>query len=66
MSAIAEEIRWAEEILSELTHDWPSNIPDPTMPSSIIKNRMASFEESLHNNAGRVPYVKGIPSARYV
>jgi hypothetical protein len=40
--------------------------PGSNVPPCIIKNRMASFEESLHNNAGRVPYVKGIPSARDV
>jgi hypothetical protein len=42
------------------------NIPDPTMPPSIISNRLASFQEALNSNAARVPRIQGIPSAKEV
>jgi hypothetical protein len=42
------------------------NIPDPTMPPSIISNRLASFQEALHSNASRVPRIQGVPSAKEV
>lgn len=34
------------------------NIPDPTMPPSIISNRLSSFQEALSNNASRVPHIQ--------
>jgi hypothetical protein len=42
------------------------NIPDPTMPPSIISNRLGSFQEALTSNAARVPHINGIPSAKEV
>jgi hypothetical protein len=37
------------------------NIPDPTMPPSIISNRLSSFQEALGSNASRVPKIQGVP-----
>lgn len=37
------------------------NIPDPTMPPSIISNRLGSFQEALGSNASRVPKIQGVP-----
>lgn len=37
------------------------NIPDPTMPPSVISNRLSSFQEALSSNASRVPHIQGIP-----
>jgi len=37
------------------------NIPDPTMPPSIISNRLGSFQEALSSNASRVPHIQGVP-----
>jgi hypothetical protein len=37
------------------------NIPDPTMPPSVISNRLGSFQEALSSNASRVPKIQGIP-----
>jgi hypothetical protein len=37
------------------------NIPDPTMPPSIISNRLGSFQEALSSNASRVPRIQGVP-----
>ena len=37
------------------------NIPDPTMPPTVITNRLSSFEEALSSNASRVPKIQGVP-----
>lgn len=56
MSSIPEYQKASTGIDLEL-----KNIPDPTMPPSIISNRLSSFQEALSSNASRVPPIQGVP-----